>query len=86
MTKKDVIKHYMAEKIRNGILTISSHEFELDIPAYGKAYWGVIGLPSSYSRAWRDMREHNELTSIDVLSIERLYTDSKEATWKLKTM
>ena len=46
-------------------------------------FWGVKHLPSAYSRAWRALRQHDELIDIDIKDAVEITTESAEATWKL---
>ena len=65
------------------VTEVSSHHFETELVKYGELYWGVLKLPSAYSRAWRDIRQKEEYKNHDITSVERLDTESAEATWKI---
>ena len=86
MTAKRILKDFLSNKLKSGDNTVSSHEFEVDLVAYGKTYWGVLKLPSAYSREWRKIRQEDDLRDIDILEVIELETDSPEATWQLKTL
>ena len=82
-TAKSIIKSYLRKRMAAGEYEISSHHFEIDIPKYGKMFWGVTKLPSAYSREWRKMRETQDYKTIDIYQINKVKTESPEATWKL---
>ena len=83
LTAKKVIKRYLRNRLLGGKNTVSSHHFETDVVRYGEMFWGVKHLPSAYSRAWRSLRQHNQLIDIDVKDAVEITTKSTEATWKL---
>ena len=83
LTAKKIIKRYLRKRILGGKDTVSSHHFETDVVKYGEMFWGVKHLPSAYSRAWRSLRQHDELIDIDVKDAVEITTESAEATWKL---
>jgi hypothetical protein len=82
-TAKDVIYAYLKRKLLIGDNEISSHHFETELVKYGELYWGVTKLPSAYSRAWRDIRQKEEYINHDITSVEKIDTESAEATWKI---
>ena len=84
-TVKFIVKKWLRNRLDNGIKTVKSHEIETLLVEYGKEYWGKIHTPSTYSRAWRNLKEGLELNDIDVTKIEIIETKSAETTWKLKT-
>ena len=83
VTAKDVIFAYLKRKLKMGVTEISSHHFETELVKYGELYWGVLKLPSAYSRAWRDIRQKEEYKNHDITSVDKLDTESAEATWKI---
>tara|TARA_E500000318_G_C3457299_1_gene171210 strand:- start:280 stop:552 length:273 start_codon:yes stop_codon:yes gene_type:complete len=84
-TINHIIKEWISNRLDNGVDTIASHEVETTLVEYGKEYWGRLHSPSTWSRAWRQVRANNELDEIDVTSIEIVNTESAETTWRLKT-
>ena len=83
VTAKDVIFSYLKRKLKMNVTEISSHHFETELVKYGELYWGVLKLPSAYARAWREIRQKEEYKNHDITSVERLDTESAEATWKI---
>ena len=83
VTAKDVIFAYLKRKLKMGTNEVSSHHFETELVKYGELYWGVLKLPSAYSRAWREIRQKEEYKNHDITSVDRLDTESAEATWKI---
>ena len=82
-TAKDIIFAYLKRKLKLGENEISSHHFEIELVEYGELYWGVMKLPSAYSRAWRDIRQKEEYKNHDITSVTKVDTESAEATWKI---
>ncbi len=84
-TLNHIIKEWLSNRLNNGIDTVASHEIETTLVKYGKEYWGKYHSPSTWSRAWRNIRAGNELNEIDVTKIEIVTTKSAETTWRIKT-
>ena len=82
-TTNNIINDWLKSKLLNGQSIIYSHQFEDELVKYGECFWGVKRLPSAYSRAWRSLRQHNQLIDIDVKDAVEITTESAEATWKL---
>tara|TARA_Y100000004_G_C8956028_1_gene430873 strand:- start:2976 stop:3251 length:276 start_codon:yes stop_codon:yes gene_type:complete len=82
-TANSIIKAFLVKRMQVGELEISSHHFEIDVPKYGKMFWGVTKLPSAYSREWRKIRETEDYKNIDIYKIKKVETESPEATWKI---
>ena len=47
--------------------------------------WGKLHTPSTYSRAWRNLKSGNELDDIDIDKVTEIKNNSAETTWKLIT-
>jgi len=84
-TVKFIIKKWLRNRLDHGIETVASHEIETNLVNYGNEYWGKLHTPSTYSRAWRNLKSGTELDDIDVSTIEEVKTESAETTWKLIT-
>ena len=84
-TVKFITKTWLKKRLDMGVNTVASHEFETSLVEYGKEYWGRLHTPSTYSRAWRDLKSDNQLDSIDVSKVEEVKTKSAETTWRLIT-
>jgi len=84
-TVKYIMKKWLRHKLDLGLDTVASHEIETDLVTYGKEYWGKLHTPSTYSRAWRDLKSGKELDDIDVSKVRKVKTKSAETTWRLIT-
>jgi len=84
-TVKYIMKKWLRHKLDLGLDTVASHEIETDLVTYGKEYWGKLHTPSTYSRAWRDLKSGKELDDIDVSKVKKVKTKSAETTWRLIT-
>jgi len=82
---KFIIKKWLRKRLNNGNKLVVSHEIETDLVEYGKEYWGCLHTPSTYSRAWRQLKASDELKEIDVFGVRRVNNKSVETTWKLQT-
>ena len=82
-TIKFIIKAWLRRRLDNNIDTVASHEIETKLVEYGKEYWGKLHTPSTYSRAWRDLKSGQELDDIDVSKVEEVKNKSADTTWLL---
>ncbi len=57
---------------------IANHIFETVVPNFGNDIYGILHSPGTYSRAWRDLREKNELAKYGFSAIEVEANNSKE--------
>ena len=81
-----IIKKWLRNRITAGNYKVASHEIETDLVTYGKECWGKLHTPSTYSRAWRNFKNSNEIDDIDILSITPINNGRTETTWELKTI
>jgi hypothetical protein len=84
-TVKSILLDFLHSQIQLGRNELKSHMIERDLVWYGKAYWGVVHNPSTYSRAWRKVKEKGKIPEIDVIDIKIINT-KPEVTWILKTV
>ena len=84
-TVKFIIKKWLRNGLDNGLDRVASHEIETTLVEYGKEYWGKLHTPSTYSRAWRNLKSGNELDDIDINKVTEIKNNSAETTWKLIT-
>ena len=84
-TVKFIIKKWLRNRLDNGLDRVASHEIETTLVEYGKEYWGKLHTPSTYSRAWRNLKSGNELDDIDIDKVTEIKNNSAETTWKLIT-
>ena len=73
-TVKFIIKKWLRNRLDNGIEKVASHEIETNLVNYGNEYWGKLHTPSTYSRAWRNLKSGTELDDIDVSTIKEVKT------------
>lgn len=70
----DIIREYILKGINESeskLCFISSISFETTIPSFGKNHFGIYHLPTSYSRAWREIREKNMYNDLDIELIKQ---------------
>ena len=84
-TTKFIIKAWIRKRLDNNLDTVASQEIETKLVEYGKEYWGKLHTPSTYSRAWRDLKSGDELDEIDVSRVEEVNNKKAETTWLLVT-
>lgn len=75
MTVKRIIIRYL--ELNPGV-RIANHIFETVVPQFGQNVYGILHSPGTYSRAWRDLREKNELPKYGFSAIEVETNNSKE--------
>lgn len=75
MTVKRIIMRYLE---LNPGTRIANHIFETIVPQFGQNVYGILHTPGTYSRAWRDLREKNELAKYGYSAIEVEVNNSKE--------
>jgi hypothetical protein len=86
ITTSEVIKHWLKDRLDLGKFEVSTHLLELQLPEYGKLYYGVLHTPSTYTRSWRKLKSNiKQLEDIDVTDIKVKPTRSVENTWILET-
>jgi hypothetical protein len=86
ITTSEVIKHWLKDRLDLGKFEVSTHLLELQLPEYGKLYYGVLHTPSTYNRIWRKLKSNiRQLEDIDVTDIKVKPTGSVENTWILET-
>ena len=87
VTCKKILIDFLSNQIRLGRNTIYSHVIETDLVSHGDKYWGVKHNPSTYSRAWRKLKEQGNIPEIDVIKIiMRKETTRNETAWTLITI
>ena len=68
------------------MITVTSHEIEEDARKFGKHYYNKLHNGSTYSRAWRKLKENGKIPEIDVINVSVVDNNSAENTWLLKTI
>jgi len=87
VTCKTILIDFLSKQITLGRKTIYSHILEEDLVKWGSNYWGVKHNPSTYSRAWRKLKEDGNIPEIDVIKIvKRKDTSRNETGWTLITV
>lgn len=85
-TVKFIIKKWLKKRLDEGSNYVYSHEIEKLLPEYGRIFWGRIHNPTTYSRAWRELKSGNGMEDIDVISVTPDNTaKGAETKWILKT-
>jgi len=84
-TARDIILDYLSSRFLQNVYYISSHDFEIDVVKFGKDWHGKWHNPSTYSRAWRKLKESGSIPELDVFKVESTKNKSAETTWVLKT-
>jgi|TARA_R110000824_G_scaffold17372_6_gene70668 hypothetical protein len=86
ITCKSILIDFLSKQISLGRKEIYSHILEKDLVNWGDRYWGVKHNPSTYSRAWRKLKENGNIPEIDVIKIIKQKDSSRNETgWKLIT-
>jgi hypothetical protein len=85
MKVSTVIKKWLKNRINQQNFYVKSSDVETDLVWYAKEYWGVLHTPSTYSRAWRKLREKRDFDDIDIKSIKPIKLKSKQKTWIIET-
>ena len=68
------------------MISVASHEIEQDARRFGKHYYNKLHNGSTYSRAWRKLKENGKIPEIDVINVSVVDNNSAENTWLLKTI
>ena len=84
-TCEEIILLWLKERIESGELTVASHELETELVRYGKLYHDKIHNPSTYSRAWRKIRQEEKFVKVDIDQIQEIKDSKTETTWKIIT-
>ena len=79
LTNEHILKKFLLKRIHEGNTTISSHNIEIDLVRYAKEYWGRIANPSTFSRAWRKLKENGKVMDYNITPIVK----ESEGTWHL---
>ena len=84
-TCEEIILLWLKERIESGELTVATHEIEGQLVSYGKLYYDKIHTPSTYSRAWRKIRQEEKYVKVDIDQIKEVNNNQTETTWKIIT-
>lgn len=80
-SNKDIIIEWLKLQPNNSI--IHSHDIQKACISYAESFYSKTINPSTLDRAWREMREKNELDGTG-LHIEETISSNKEKSWLLK--
>tara|TARA_R110002051_G_scaffold101491_2_gene172321 strand:- start:2255 stop:2533 length:279 start_codon:yes stop_codon:yes gene_type:complete len=83
MSIREVIKRWLLDLIQQGKIYVKSSDIETHLVKYGLEYWDVMHTPSTYSREWRKFRADKEYKNIDIHTIDKIKTRSKQTTWMI---
>jgi hypothetical protein len=86
MTMEQIVINWIKSRIRS-TNNFYSYEFEETIPVYGRLTSGKTHTASSYSRAFRKLRQSNSLRNhgIQLTEIEH-NTNGKVKGWRIETL
>lgn len=86
-TARDILIEFLASRKNNNIINITSHEIEEDVRKYGRHMYNKLHNGSTYSRAWRKLKESGNIPELDVIKILTINNDgSSENRWVLQTL
>ena len=80
-TARDILIEFLASKKYNNHITVASHEIEEDVRRYGRHMYNKTHNGSTYSRAWRKLKESGK---IEAMKARKEYI--KPSTKKRKTI
>ena len=83
-TARDILIEFLASKKNQNMITIASHEIEEDARKFGKHYYNKLHNGSTYSRAWRKLKETGTIPELDVIKI--ITINGSENRWVLQTI
>lgn len=92
VTAKKILTEYLGQKVKwnnlRGLkaIEVASHEIEEEVRSFGIKWHNIRHNGSTYSRAWRKLKENGKIPEIDVINISVVDTNSTENTWLLKTI
>tara|TARA_R100001510_G_C7594332_1_gene163006 strand:+ start:198 stop:467 length:270 start_codon:yes stop_codon:yes gene_type:complete len=84
-TARDILIEFLASRKNQNMITIASHEIEEDVRKFGKHYYNKLHNGSTYSRAWRKLKETGRIPELDVVQIKSISSGS-ESRWVLQTI
>ena len=79
ITNEFILKKYLLRRIDEGQYTVSSHNIESDLVRYAREYWGKVTNPSTFSRAWRKLKEDGSIMNYKIITLDK----ESEGTWRL---
>ena len=86
MKAKEIVLLWIENQFKNRNRVFWSYDFENLISTYGRLAHQKIHTPSTYSRAFRKIREENTLTRFG-LELEIIKNNNNKAKgWKIKKM
>lgn len=86
-TARDILIEFLASKKYNNHITVASHEIEEDVRRYGRHMYNKTHNGSTYSRAWRKLKESGNIPELDVIKILTVNnSESSENRWVLQTL
>ena len=81
ITNEFILKKYLLRRIDEGKYTVSSHNIESDLVRYARNYWGKATNPSTFSRAWRKLKENGSIMNYKIITVNK--NKESEGTWRL---
>jgi hypothetical protein len=82
-TTEEIIIHWIKRKLRAKDPVFYSYDLESDLPVYGRLAHQKTHTASTYSRAFRKLRESNTLSKSGIGLQEVEHNNSKVKGWKI---
>jgi hypothetical protein len=84
MTAKKIVLSWLTSRVNSSDPWFYSYNFEQELPIYGRAAHQKVHTPSTYSRAFRKIREENTLSRYGLELEEIKHNNNKAKGWKIK--
>ena len=86
MTAEGIILRWIDRRANSPEPWFASYDLEAEVPMYGKLAHQKLHTPSTYSRAFRKIREGNALLRLGLELEETIIPKSKVKGWKIKKL
>ena len=86
MTAQDILLRWIDSKVKSSDGHFASYDLESEVPVYGRLAHQKVHTPSTYSRAFRKIREGNTLMRLGIELEEYINSDTKVKGWKIKRL
>ena len=86
MTAQDILLRWINSKAKSSDGHFASYDLESEVPVYGRLAHQKVHTPSTYSRAFRKIRESNTLMRLGIELEEYINSDTKVKGWKIKRL
>lgn len=86
MTAQDILLRWIDSKAKSSDGHFASYDLESEVPVYGRLARQKVHTPSTYSRAFRKIREGKTLMRLGIELEEYINSDTKVKGWKIKRL